>query len=138
MRMIWFLLPAWVSCGESEELRPLPAPDYELFVGVAQGVLVERCGSSTCHGTNARGWDLYAPRQRRLAPIGTFSTQSLSDAEARANYDATLGFLEGSTPLETPLLQKALGGAGHAAGSVFEHRSDPECRALRSWLETSN
>ncbi|MBI2376618.1 MAG: hypothetical protein HYV07_21660 [Deltaproteobacteria bacterium] len=127
-----FLHLALAGCGLTLGEDPCPSPDFEQFEEVVNEIFVARCGASSCHGTDARGFNLYGQRQRRRSPNGTFSSAPLTAEEVKSNYDSTLGFILEPAPLETVLIVKALGGAGHLA--VFEHRSDPECRAVRAWL----
>ncbi len=129
-------LLALAGCGlEAQATSPLPAPDRARFDDAAGEILARRCGTSACHGREDRPFALYAQGQRRLPPTGTFAKAPLDPAEEGANYSATLGFLDAPRALETLLVEKALGLAGHGGGPVFEHRSDPECQALRAWIE---
>ncbi len=120
------------------DLAPLRSPDREAFAARAGEVLTQRCGTASCHGQAERPYALYAPLQRRQPEIGDYAKRPLTEAEIDANYLATLGFLDADRALDTTLLRRALaiGGAGsHGGGAVFEAPSDPECRALREWIE---
>ncbi|MEZ4269135.1 MAG: hypothetical protein R3F39_22495 [Myxococcota bacterium] len=119
-------------------LAPLRSPDRVAFAARAGEVLAQRCGTANCHGNAERPYALYAPLQRRQPEIGDYAKRPLTEAEIDANYVATLGFLDAERALDTTLLRRALavGGAGsHGGGAVFEAPSDPECRALRDWIE---
>jgi len=134
-----FLAGVMAGCGgpPADGLSPLPTPDRALFAQEASHILERRCGSSNCHGRVERPFALYAQRQRRQAPIGTFSLEPLGQDELDANYRATLGFLDDDDPRRTTLIRKALGiggTGGHRGGAVFEAPSDPECRAVLAWL----
>ncbi len=131
------LLALW-GCGVgAQATTPLPGPDRAGFEDAAGEILARRCGTSTCHGRAERPFSLFAPGQRRLPPTGTFARTPLGPAELDANYAATLGFLDAPRALETLLVEKSIGRAAHGGGPVFEHRSDPECQALRAWIETA-
>jgi hypothetical protein len=120
------------------DLVPLRSLDEAAFAARAGEVLTQRCGNAGCHGNAERPYALFAPLQRRQPEIGDYAKEPLTEAEIHANYLATLGFLDAERALDTTLLRRALGtgGAGsHGGGAVFEAPSDPECRALREWIE---
>ena len=138
MRSPWLVgaLTAALGCGAGPMVEaPLPAPDRASFEATVGDVLARRCGAASCHGAAGRPFALFAAHQRRLPPTTTFDQAPLTPAELDANYAATRGFLNAESALETLLVRKALGQAAHGGGPVFEHRSDPECRALRAWIE---
>lgn len=141
--MRWPLLATMIlaACGpiEPDERAPLRRPDRALFSEEAGPLLGKRCGDLGCHGDAARPYALYAEGRRRLPPLTTYSKEALLPAEEAANYVATIGFVDDDDPLRTTLLRKALGEGGaeaHGGGAVFEAQSDPECRAIVSWLRT--
>lgn len=123
------------ACGGLDVLAtsPLPTPDRAGFELEAAPLLSRRCGDVACHGTERHAFALYAVGRRRLRAADTFSAKPLVTEELDANYLATLGFLDATTPLKTTLLRKALG-LGHGGGAVFAHPSDPECLAVLRWL----
>lgn len=128
--LLWSVAGCVVESSDS----PLSEPSRATFAETVGEVLEERCGSSNCHGSERRPFALYAGLQRRMPPTPTFDKSLLSEEEVLSNYEATLGFLDDEEPTETTLIRKGLGQLGHGGGIVFEHRSDPQCRALRAWI----
>lgn len=133
------LAPSLVGCApvDTSEAAPLASPSRATFTLEAEPLLERRCGDGACHGMD-RPYALYAVGQRRVVAADVFSAEPLTRAEVDANYVATVGFLDAAEPLETTLLQKALGvggDGGHRGGAVFEAPSDPACRALVRWIE---
>ncbi len=135
MRKALCLLALLGCADDPDALTPLPALDRADFAAEAGPLIAKRCGLSPCHGDAARPFNLFAPRQRRLPPTTTYDRGPLSDAEIDANYRATLGFLDADRAVDTLLVQKSLGRAAHGGGLVFEAPSDPECRAIRAWID---
>lgn len=128
------------GCDLSNGMLALDAPDRAAFEAEAGPILAERCGAVQCHGNAERPFNLYSIGNRRRPPLGTYSHDPLTPLEHDANYKATLGFLDAERARETTLLRKALGvggSGGHGGGAVFEAASDPECRAVRAWIEES-
>lgn len=129
------LFGSLTGCVVQSSEEPLPfEPSQTAFAETIDQVLEKRCGASNCHGAERRPFALYAGLQRRMPPTPTFDKSSLDEEEVLSNYRATLGFLDHEESTETTLIQKALGALGHGGGFVFEHRSDPECRAIRAWI----
>lgn len=114
--------------------EPLAQPDPAVYAASVDAMLALRCGSASCHGRAERPFALYAPGQRRLPPHDVYGDAPMTTAEIDANYQATLGFIDAPEALDTTLVRKPLG-FGHFGGIVFEHRSDPECRLLRAWID---
>lgn len=127
------LMLACAACGDTGGSTTLASPDVARFETLVAPVLETSCASVSCHGDAQRPLALYAPRQRRLDPAARYDKTPLTPAEVRANYDAVRGFLDAASALDTTLVRRPLGYAGHTV--VFEAPSDPGCRALRVWLE---
>lgn len=126
------------TLGEPDGEGPLRQPSRTAFALEAGPILAKRCGDFSCHGVDERPFSLYAVGRMRLASRDRYRPTPLSRAEVDANYGATLGFLDAPKGRDTTLVRKALGvggPGGHRGGAVFEAPSDPECKAVTTWIE---
>lgn len=134
------LLVVASACVDDTGYEDIPEADYGVFVDRVQPVLAERCANPSCHGTVRRPLEVYAPSFHRADPEMVHSSDPLTDAELRANFDRSRAFILGAErPLDTLLLSKPLaiaaGGTGHADVEVFETRDDTEYVRMLDWVE---
>lgn len=126
-----------VEAGPDEALRE---PSRLTYPEQAGPILARRCGDFSCHGNDVQAFGQFAVGRRRQLAGDRFTARPLTEAEWDANYRATLGFIDADRPTDTTLLQKALaiGGKGaHKGGPVFQHPSDPQCQAVRAWMQAA-
>jgi hypothetical protein len=119
--------------------QALPDADYEVFVEEVQPILAERCASSSCHGTERRPLELYAPSQHRIDPDSVHLDTPLAEKELDRNFTRSLGFLIDVSGAEdcrllTKPLAMAAGGTFHVEVDVFETTDDPEYEVMRDWV----
>ncbi|MEZ4338939.1 MAG: hypothetical protein R3B82_20170 [Sandaracinaceae bacterium] len=109
--------------GFAADRSPVPAASFERFVSEVQPLLVERCGSSSCHGAGLADFHLACGDD---------------EAEQRWNYWISLQHL-GADPAASELLRRPLatarGGAFHGGGDTFETADDPGYQAILGWAE---
>ncbi|MCC6623909.1 MAG: hypothetical protein IT385_21805 [Deltaproteobacteria bacterium] len=127
------------GCDVEGGVMPVPPASYEAWVAEVQPVLAARCAEPTCHGSSSRALEVFALGLHRMDPRAVHRADPLTDAELRAGFLSSCGFLvdiarpEASLLLRKPLA-RAAGGAGHAGGVVFEDTSDRDYRALSAWV----
>jgi len=109
--------------GFAADAPPEPAGAFERFVSEVQPVLVERCGSASCHGAGLADFHLACGED---------------EAERRWNFWIAMRHL-GEEPSSAELLRRPLaaarGGAFHGGGDTFADTDDPGYRALLGWAE---
>ncbi|MBX3275034.1 MAG: hypothetical protein KF729_32515 [Sandaracinaceae bacterium] len=111
------------AAGFAAEAEPSPAASYARFVSEVQPVLVERCGSGSCHG---------APLADLRIACGE------TEEERRWNYWIAVRHL-GEDPAASELLRRPLaparGGTFHVGGDTFAETQDAGYRAILGWAE---
>jgi hypothetical protein len=130
-------LASLLGCVSGGEPAALPEPDRALFEAVAEPVLVARCASLACHGTERRRLRVFAPERLREDPRRSHLLEPLTAREHALNYHSARAFSEGApSAAQSLLVLKPLGLAGHLGGAVFTTAEDPECDALLRWLRS--
>lgn len=147
MTHLWVIVAGavlYAACvsGPGETRYVEAAADYELFAEIVQPVLTERCANPSCHGNPDRPLQLFAIHQHRLDPALTFTDLPLTEEEIRLNYQRALVFVSYHPSIEKcPLISKPLaesaGGVWHGGGVQFYEPSEPQCDAIRTWLENT-
>jgi hypothetical protein len=135
-----------VACSFPSESTESPAgPDRASFAPVAN-VLVVRCGSIDCHGSQYRNMRLYGYGGARLGnqqpDTGTVATPD----EVNADYDAIVSLEpdimrqvvadKGATPERLTFIRKARGQENHKGNSPIQV-GDPADLCILSWLSGS-
>lgn len=131
---------AGFPCGQAPPSAPLPQLDYPAFVAKAEPELLKSCGFSNCHGAETRPMRIYSPAGTRITK--GLSSEGLTEAEHRANYDRVVVWANVTSATFPDLLRKPLqleeGGAGHGGVDRFGRNvysgRDGGWLVLHDWL----
>ncbi len=133
------LLDGGLGCVDEADESGIPGADFDAFVSEVQPVLDDRCANPSCHGTERRPLEIYAPSLHRADPDAIHSSSPLTDLELEANFGRSCGFLlDLDRPRDSLLLSKPLamsaGGTAHADIVVFETDDDAEFVSMLDWV----
>ncbi len=115
------------SVEELDQLtKAIDAATLERFVSSVQPVLLNRCSTSGCHGSNGTS------RYRLLRPsVGDPVTRRFT----QRNLHATLGQIDPDAPDASPLLTVPLAPHGTAAEALFDQRNKQQYEAIAAWVQ---
>ena len=133
-------LALMLGCAPASTGAALPDADRADFADVVQPRLALHCAYSGCHGDPGRPYAVYARSAWRADPDDVLDDPPLTEAELDANFDQTRALLFGiAEPLDSLLLSRPLaraaGGSGHGGGIQFTDTTDPDYRALETWVQ---
>jgi hypothetical protein len=125
----------------------LPSPDGALFVQEIYPLLLRDCAFSTCHGAEARFFQVFGPGRSRLDAAATKPDDPITLPEVLHSYDRARSMLATAAQLERSLLlSKSLelgaGGQGHKGvddfgRNVFASTRDPAYVQLLTWARST-
>jgi hypothetical protein len=106
-------------------VRQMPAGTVEQYTNAIQPLLINRCGTSGCHGPNSSskfhldypGWSRILPRR---------FTQK--------NLHATMQFIDKTAPQNSPLLTMATAAHGTCQHATLGGREAAQLRQLADWV----
>ncbi|MBW3595961.1 MAG: hypothetical protein KY475_01650 [Planctomycetes bacterium] len=108
-----------------QALEDMPAPAVEMFASVVQPLLLNRCGTNACHGSQAN-------REFRLLRPLT-DGQTLPRRLTQRNLYAALQMLNSAEPDRSPLLTVPRGPHGGEPAGLFDGRRERQWEQLREW-----
>jgi hypothetical protein len=127
---------------ESTRIDPAVVPSGPEFRPVAQ-VLVDRCGSSDCHGSKYRNMRLFGLGSVRIDVTHRPDAPETTDEESDRNYDAVVALEPdllrqvvaegGARPERLTFIRKARGAEAHKGGQRIVP-GDAADGCVRSWL----
>lgn len=136
------LVAAGAACSSPDpDARVRPAlPDRAAFNVVAP-VLVKRCGTLDCHGSDFRNMRLYGEFGRRLDPGMLPDAPGMTTPEIEADYQAVVGLepelissvVAGADPGTLTFVRKGRGDEEHKGGRLIEPQSEAD-RCVLGWL----
>jgi hypothetical protein len=125
----------------------LPSPDGALFVQEIYPLLLRDCAFSTCHGAEARFFQVFGPGRSRLDPAATKPDDPITLPEVLHSYDRARSMLATGAQLERSMLlskslELAAGGQGHKGvddfgRNVFTSARDPGYVQLVAWARST-
>jgi hypothetical protein len=123
--------------GPEPGIEPMATGDVDSFAASVQPIVTDTCASLDCHGAPGRPLRLYAERGLRLTR--ELRDQPITAEEVEHNAAAFLGVSPGITPDEHLAVLKPLaveaGGMEHLGGDLWDSMDDPNCAAVREWLQ---
>lgn len=110
-----------------EVLSNLPSNTIDSFNSTVQPLLQNRCASGGCHNTRGTSeYILFRPF------VGQSTTRRLTER----NLQATLAYVDRTSPLESILLAKAGVAHGGAATAAIDEREQRQLELLAEWLRS--
>jgi hypothetical protein len=109
-----------------EAVANTPARAVEMFASSVQPLLLNRCGTNACHGSQA------GAQFRLLRPLT--DSQSLPRRLTQRNLHAALQIIDAADPDRSPLLTIPLGPHGGQPAGLFEGRDERQWEQLRAWV----
>lgn len=110
---------------ETRSLGGFSRPVAQEFMQRVQPLLVNKCGSSGCHGNDQHSFVVISTRNGSTPLI------------AERNLAAALKHIDLSRPENSPLLQATTGSHGGSGESIFQGRTgNIQIRILRDWVNS--
>ncbi len=109
-----------------QTLANTPAPAVEMFTSTIQSMLLNRCGTNACHGSQGNS------QYRLLRPLT--DSHSLPRRLTQRNLFATLQMVNGADPDSSQLLTIPRVPHGGDKAGLFAGRQERQWEQLRDWV----